>query len=177
MVLDYTHRRIGENSDKYPAQDHFLKLRMSCLDGKRNCRLIAEMRSRLALWAHRFLLDCSYQLQTCVICSTCIVSSLRQCRVIPETFIINDPDSNFPPFTVSDGLLLRLKEFAIGVYDEPFKSTYLTLSNLHNSNILAVTRSEKCKVLIQNGERIFLTAVNYCHVVVLAVILNFLTDI
>jgi len=131
MVLDYTRRRIGENSDKYPAQEHFLKLRMPCLDGKRSYRLIAEMRRRLALWAQRFLLDSSYQLQTRVICN--IVSSLRQCRVIPETFIINEPDSNFPACTVSDGLLSRLKECAIGAYDEPFKSTYLTLSYLHNS--------------------------------------------
>lgn len=132
MVLDCTDRRIGENSDKYPAQEHFLKLRMPCLDRNRNYSLIAEMWSRLALWAHRILLDSSYQLHTCVVCS--IVSSLRECRVIPETFIINEADSNFPAFTVSNGLLPRLKECAIGAYDEPLKSTYLTLSYLHNSN-------------------------------------------
>ena len=40
-------------------------------------------------------------------CGHYIVSSLRQFRVILETCVINEPDSNFPAFSVSDGLLPR----------------------------------------------------------------------
>ena len=42
-----------------------------------------------------------------------------------DTFLINEADSNFPAFTVSNGLLPCLKECAIGAYDDPFKSAYL----------------------------------------------------